>query len=141
MSDCCRTLPSPSQASSDTHIGNKTNDGTFDVDRLVQPTEQACILWHHISAFQTDRIWHCIKNYFSNCLVETLFVCPAYFRSPMIGLKTRPAFLRDIARMFFDVRIQIQLYLKANYDFLLSQYVRKLSLNSVLMFFSNEGDP
>ena len=25
-------------------------------------------------------------------------------------------------------------------DFLLSQYVRKLSLHSVLLFFSNEGD-
>ena len=32
--------------------------------------------------------------------------------------------------------------LKANWsDFLLSQYVRKLSLHSVLLFFSNDGDP
>ena len=35
-----------------------------------------------------------------------------------------------------------KLLLKANQsDFLLSQYVRKLSLHSVVLFFSNEGDP
>ena len=70
--------------------------------------------------------------------------------------KSQSATVTSVMPISFGALIQINLderdkdgfsfagrnVLKANYNaILLSQYVRKLSLHSVLLFFSNESDP